>query len=148
MFKSMHECLIDLEEALRRMIAGVFLFFTEWFPQWIYEVLLNGLLPVMFRLVRVSALCCLWLVILFLPLLPGFVFHLAWWWKCGALVWLGLAILGSCWGLQRRRARIKAAKSLSVLLSSTRKKETATVPVNENEKKNSYAELVEDWPAE
>ena len=108
MIASIHQWLVELEEALRRMIRGVFLFFSDWLPTWIYEFIINGLWPVMIRLGRVSVLLCLWLSILFCPFLPGLVFKLAWWWKCGSMAWLAMAAVGSYWGLKRLAKKRKA----------------------------------------
>jgi hypothetical protein len=109
MISSFHQWLAELEEALRRMIGGVFLFFSEWLPTWIYEFIINGVWPVMIRLARVSLLACLWLFILFCPFMPGFVFTLSWWWKCGSTAWLVMAAVGSYWGLRRLAKKAKAS---------------------------------------
>ena len=112
MITSIHQCLVEVEEALRRMIRGVFLFFSDWLPTWIYEFIISGIWPVTIRLARVSLLFCLWLSILFCPFMPGLVFKLAWWWICGSTAWLAMAAIGSYWGLKRLKARRKAAKRL------------------------------------
>ena len=110
MITSIHQWLVELEEALRRMIGGVFLFFSDWLPTWIYEFIINGLWPVMIRLARVSLLLCLWLSILFCPFLPGLVFKLAWWWKCGSSGMAGdgcrRVILGTETSCQRSEGRL------------------------------------------
>ena len=148
MITTIQQWLVEVEEALRRMIGGVFLFFSEWLPRWIYELIISGIWPVMIRLARVSLLFCLWLSILFCPFLPGLVFKLAWWWMCGSMAWLAMAAIGSYWGLKRLRTRIKAAKNAPLLPPSAGEKEAALAPVTDNKRKDTYSELLEDWPAE
>ncbi|MFZ1932686.1 MAG: hypothetical protein WCB27_25455 [Thermoguttaceae bacterium] len=109
MIRVLHQWLVELEESLQRMIGGVFLFFSDWLPRWIYEFIIDGILPLMVRMARVSLWFCLWLVILFFPWTPGLVFHLAWWWKCGSLIWLAMAGIGSYWGLKRLIKKRKAS---------------------------------------
>lgn len=148
MITSIHQWLVEVEEALRRMIGGVFLFFTDWLPRWIYEFIMSGIWPVMIRLARVSLLSCLWLSILFCPFMPGLVFNLAWWWICGSMAWLAMAAIGSYWGLKRLKARRKAAKSPPLAPPSAREKEAALAPATDNKRKNTNSELLEDWPAD
>ena len=133
MITSIHQWLVELEEALRRMIRGVFLFFSDWLPTWIYEFIINGLWPVMIRLARVSLLLCLWLSILFCPLLPGLVFKLPWLWKCGSLAWLAMAAVGSYWGLKRLAKKRRASAAGSGTADTTGSSAEIVLAVSVNE---------------
>jgi hypothetical protein len=99
----------DVEEALVRMIRGVFRFITEGLWEWIFHFVVDTLGPVTIRLGRVLALACLWLIIVFSPGAVGVRFSLPWWWAFGSTVWVGLALVGSVWGLNRIAKKRKAA---------------------------------------
>jgi len=147
MITTIHQWLVELEEALRRMIGGVFLFFSDWLPTWIHEFI-KGVWPVMIRLARVSLLLCLWLSILLCPFLPGLVVKLAWWWMCGSMAWLAMAAIGSYWGLRRLKARRKVAKNPSLPPPPAGEKVAVPAPATKSDRKNTYSELLADWPAE
>lgn len=101
----------EVEEALWRMIHGVFWFISDWLPTWIYRFVVETIWPVTIRLGRVSGLLCLWLFIVFGPLATRFLFRVPSWWMFGSAIWLGLAITGSVWGLTRLVKNRKAAVS-------------------------------------
>jgi hypothetical protein len=100
--------LVEVEDALVRMIQGVFQFFTEGLWEWIYHFVVDVLGPVTVRLARVTGLGCLWLFIVFGPLVVGFGFGLPWWCRFACVGWLALSITGSMWGLQRIVRKRKA----------------------------------------
>ena len=111
MCSALYQWLVEAEDALLRMIRGVFRFISEWLPTWIYHFVVDGIWPVVIRLSRVLTLACLWLSILFGPLTIGLVFKLRWWWNCGSTAWMVSAIIGSIWGLSRLAKKRKAAVS-------------------------------------
>jgi hypothetical protein len=100
--------LVEVEEALWRMIRGVFRFVSEWLPTWLFHVIVKGIWPVCVRLTRVVFVACIWLGIMFTPLTIGFACKLPWWWRFGSTAWLGAAIVGSMWGLTRLAKKRKA----------------------------------------
>ena len=97
----LYRWLVEVEDALVRMIAGVFRFLIEGLWTWIYHFIVDTLGPVTIRLARVLGLGCVWLVIVFIPVIIGVKFDLPRWWGSVCLVWFGLAIIGSIWGLRR-----------------------------------------------
>ena len=99
----------DVEEALVRMIRGVFRFITEGLWEWIFHFVVDTLGPVTIRLGRVLALACLWLMIVFSPVAVGVRFSLPWWWAFGSTVWVGLCSRGVRVGTESRRQKRKAA---------------------------------------
>ena len=104
-----YQWLIDVEDVLVRMIAGVFRFMVDGLPTWIYHFVVDTLGPVAIRLVRVLGLAFLWLTILFGPLAIGCFFSLPSWWGLGSMAWMALSIGGSVWGLNRIVRKRKAA---------------------------------------
>jgi hypothetical protein len=101
--------LVEIEDALLRMIEGVFRFITEGLWEWVCHFVVDTLGPVTVRLARVTGLACLWLFIVFGPLMVGFRFGLPGWWGFVCVVWFGLAIIGSIWGLRRLVKRATAS---------------------------------------
>jgi hypothetical protein len=100
--------LVEVEDALVRMIQGVFRFITEGLWEWIYHFVVDTVGPVTVRLARVTGLGCLWLFIVFGPVVVGVSFGLRWWWGFGCVAWLALSITGSIWGLRRIVRKRKA----------------------------------------
>ncbi len=91
--------LVEVEDAERRMIRGVFRFVVEGLPAWLYHVFIESVGPVAVRICRVSCLSCLWLMILFGPFALACQWGLHGWLKFFTLAWVGVAIAGSLWGL-------------------------------------------------
>ena len=100
--------LVEIEDALLRMIRGVFRFTCHWLPIWIYRFFIDTVGPVTIKLVRVMILLSIWLILVFSPLASAFAFKLPSWWSYGATTWTGLSIAGSIWGLYRLAKRRKA----------------------------------------
>lgn len=105
---TLYQWLQDAEDALLRMIKGVFRFVSEEFPHRIYQFVFETVGPVTIRLARVLGLACLWLMILLSPFVVGVGCNLPWWWCVGSVAWAGLAIAGSVWGLGRALRKRKA----------------------------------------
>ena len=102
MGSALYQWLVEVEDALLRMIRGVFRFITEWLPIWIYRFVVDTVGPVTIRLCRVLGLTCLWLMILFSPWALNWVCRLPRWWNYGSVAWLVVAIVGSMWAGTRR----------------------------------------------
>jgi hypothetical protein len=101
MNSSLYQWLVEVEEALLRMIRGIYRFVVEGLPTWIYRFFVDTVGPVAARLCRVSGLALLWLMILFGPVTLACDWGLGGWWKFFSVAWVGVAILGSLWGLNR-----------------------------------------------
>lgn len=109
MIESVYEWLGEIEDNLSRMLRGVFRFMIEGLPRWVRRVVMETIGPVALRLCRVLVLFCLWLALLFCPLigtidleLPSLCIYIS-------VTWLGLAIIGSLWGLRHLARKRKAA---------------------------------------
>ena len=104
----------DVEEALWRMIRGVFRFTFHRLPEGIYRALVDTVGPATIRLVRVLVVFCLWLAVVFGPVLVAVTFRLPLWVCAGTAAWLVLAIIGSSWGhscLARKRRAAAAGEA-------------------------------------
>lgn len=89
--------LADIEDMLRLMIRGVFLFTFRRLPEWVYRTLLETVGPITIRLFRVFVFFLLWLAVVFGPAVAVAKLHLPLWGLLAA-AWLALAIIGSTWG--------------------------------------------------
>ena len=114
-----HQWLVDLEETLRRMIGGSIPVLQRLAAAMDIRISSSRIWPIMIHMARVSFWLCLWLAILFFPWMPGLVFHLAWWWKGGSLIWLAMASVGSYWGLKRLIKKRKASAADSRTADTT-----------------------------
>jgi hypothetical protein len=89
------------------MIRGVFRFIEE-FPMRIYRFIVEVAGPVAIRACRVLGLACLWLMLLFGPLVLVCACGLGGFWTLVSLAWAVMAIFGSVWGLNRAVKKRKA----------------------------------------
>jgi hypothetical protein len=105
--------LADVEDALERMIRGVFRFTFQRLPELAYRLMIETIGPVAVRLMRVAFFLCVWLAVVFgpgilvLPLsAPASLAHVVMSWTC-------VAMIGSVWGLYylRKKNRIIAAQN-------------------------------------
>jgi len=94
MNSEIYQWLVETEEAILRMILGMYRMITVQLWLEIYRFAVDTLGPVIVRLSRVVGLGCLWLIIVFAPLLLRLPLWLD-------LIWVSVAIGGSLWGLQR-----------------------------------------------
>lgn len=90
--------LAAIEDELWTMTSGVFRFTFKRLPEWAYRTLLDTVSPAAVRLIRVVAVLCLWLAVLFVPAICLGKLGGAFWGTCGVLGWLALFIAGSAWG--------------------------------------------------
>ena len=118
MWSALEKWLSEIEDALSRMIQGVFRFIIDGLPRWIYRVVVETVGPVVVRASRVLVLSCLWLAILFGPLSITIGCDLPGWCGYGSTLWLGLAIVGSMWGLNRLAKKRKADLVASTAMGS------------------------------
>lgn len=119
------ECVQAAEDAIRRMIVGVFQFIFWKFPYWTFRWVMDVAGPEVIRVTRLTAVFLAWLALLCWPAIlvipailaakaPGedmtlFIKIAA------AVAWLLLAISGSIWGyccIRRKRLRPPAAPAV------------------------------------
>jgi hypothetical protein len=97
---ALYQWLVEAEESLMRMIRGVFRFMEE-FPSCVYRFIVETAAPVAIRTCRVLGLACLWLMLLFGPIVVACACGFGGFWTLASLAWAVVAIIGSVWGLNR-----------------------------------------------
>jgi hypothetical protein len=100
----------DIEDALWRMIMGIFQFIFLGLPEWVYRVLVDTVRPVTIRLMNVFALLFLWLTVVFGPVVVAVKVGVSFWVGEAVTAWVILALGGSLWGLFRIVRKRKTGK--------------------------------------
>jgi hypothetical protein len=102
------------------MIRGVFRCIEE-FPSRIYRFMVEIVGPVTILACRVFLLACIWLMLLFGPLVLGCACGIGGLWTWASLAWAVVAIMGSVWGLNRAiKSRNAADRSAAARLGTVR----------------------------
>jgi hypothetical protein len=116
--KAFCQWLAEIEDELRRMIRGVFQFTCRRLPELVARVLFETIGPAVVRLCRVLVVLCIWLAILFGPVVVATNLGLPFGFL-GGTTWLVLAIIGSVWGrryLARKRAAVRSDPTADVVM--------------------------------
>jgi hypothetical protein len=87
------------------MTAEVFRFTFHRLPEWTIRTLVETVGPAVVRAARVLAVLCLWLAVVFGPIIAAPLLRAPLWGDAAAAAWLALAVTGSVWGLYRLKKR-------------------------------------------